>query len=200
MIKTSFQKSLMTVQENFSMPEFEELRGVISIYALSMILSEFKRSSFTGVDPVACGCVLRRTHNLPCAHELAMYKEDGRPIPLGSIDRHWSKLDMLPSPKTAIVDISCEAELELFIKRFEEANNDGKLQLLMKLREILNPSTSTLGDPIVKTTVQDPSTFELIGSECDSTSPLVHSTIVAKMGHSEVGTEETTKGNSLLLL
>lgn len=70
-IKASFEKSKMVVQHSFRPSEFRELHGNVSIIALEKLRDEIKRASFIGIDPSACGCQLRRTHGLPCAHEIA---------------------------------------------------------------------------------------------------------------------------------
>ena len=57
----------MVVKHNFRSAEFKELRDNVSIIALERILAKTKRVGVVGVDSTACGCVLRRTHELPCA-------------------------------------------------------------------------------------------------------------------------------------
>jgi len=52
---------------------FREVHENVSIIALEKILDEIKRVGFIGIDPVACGCQLRCTHGLPCAHKIADY-------------------------------------------------------------------------------------------------------------------------------
>ncbi|XP_020255315.1 uncharacterized protein LOC109832304 [Asparagus officinalis] len=47
-----------------------------------------------GQDPTTCGCYLRRTHGLPCAHELQYYIINGYSIPLDQIHDYWKKLDI----------------------------------------------------------------------------------------------------------
>lgn len=98
-IKLSFEKSLTFVQHNFEPSEFMELRGNISTSALDRILAETKRANYVGYDVSACGCILRHTYGLPCAHEIANYMREGRSIPLSCIDPHWRKLDMEFVPK-----------------------------------------------------------------------------------------------------
>ena len=92
------------------------------------------------MDVHACGCIIRKTHGLPCAHEINEYILERRPIPLACIDPHWRKLDFFPYREQPIEEINCVAEVELFVKRFESADVTTKLQLLRKLREITNPS------------------------------------------------------------
>ncbi|XP_028122710.1 uncharacterized protein LOC114319847 [Camellia sinensis] len=92
-VKASFEKSLTTVQHQFKLSQFRELRGNVSICALEYVLAESKRANSVGIDVVACGCVLRRTHGLPCAHEIANYMRQSHPIPLSSI--HFNEFDIV---------------------------------------------------------------------------------------------------------
>lgn len=51
-----------------------------------------------GVNPIACGCIVWHTYNLPCVYDIKMYKRDNRSIPLECIDRYWRKLNTLSIP------------------------------------------------------------------------------------------------------
>ncbi|XP_028116443.1 PKS-NRPS hybrid synthetase CHGG_01239-like [Camellia sinensis] len=84
-IKASFEKSLTVVQHQFKHSQFRELQGNVSISALEYLLVESKRANSIGIDIEACGCVLRHTHGLPCAHKIADYIRQDRPIPLATI-------------------------------------------------------------------------------------------------------------------
>lgn len=53
-----------------------------------MILNESKRANEIGVDIVPCKCVIRSTHGLPCAHEIAECIRDLSLIPLSAIYPH----------------------------------------------------------------------------------------------------------------
>lgn len=98
-IKASLEKCLTVENTNdFRVPEFKELRGVVSIRALE-ILEENMLAHESGVKCI-CSCTLPRTHGLPCAHEIAKYKRECRPIPLDCIDPYWRKLDIEPLRKT----------------------------------------------------------------------------------------------------
>lgn len=63
------------IYQNFMLPELKELQGFILIHAMTLILSWLRRAIFIGVDVVACGCIVHRTHNVLYAHKIAMYKE-----------------------------------------------------------------------------------------------------------------------------
>ncbi|KAJ0009922.1 hypothetical protein Pint_33440 [Pistacia integerrima] len=190
-IKASFERSLTIVQHNFKDPIFEDLRGSVSLNAMNIILGEFKRADSTGLDASACGCVFRRTHGLPCAHEIARYKQENTPIPLFSVDPHWKKLDSVPITLDTTLELSFTAEIEMFIKRFKDTDGPGKLYLLKKLRELANPASTlySASTPLVEHEVktkmqgwpslkvdmsaQDPSEFEYVFSTLDSDSAQV---------------------------
>ncbi|XP_028081087.1 uncharacterized protein LOC114282577 [Camellia sinensis] len=110
-------------------------------------------------------CVVRRTHGLPYAHEIANYMRENRPIPLTSVYSYWTKLDMLSTP---------HIEVDPDMKRF----------LLQKLRELAKPDCTFLIEPEVKSnprgrpklkietsTRREPSVFEIVASAQDSYSP-----------------------------
>ncbi|VVA40208.1 PREDICTED: FAR1-RELATED SEQUENCE, partial [Prunus dulcis] len=70
-IKASFERSQSFVQHEFN-----------------------KRIKYVGVDLTACGCVIKCSHGLPCAHEMAELSPVFRPIPLHCVHPHWRKLDI----------------------------------------------------------------------------------------------------------
>ncbi|XP_028122576.1 uncharacterized protein LOC114319718 [Camellia sinensis] len=183
-IKSSFEKSKLIVQHDFKLAQFKELRGNVSITALEIILAESKRASSVGIDITACGCVVRHTHGFPCAHEIANYMRENRPIPLSSVCSYWTKLDMLSTPHTVSEEWTCTPELELFAKQFEEVDPDMKRFLLQKLRELAKPDCTFLIEPEVKSnprgrpklkietsTRHEPSAFEIVASAQDSHPP-----------------------------
>jgi len=98
------------------------LHGVASISALKKIVDESKLISTVRVDADACKCLLRKTHGLPCAHELAEYDRANMPIPANCFDRHWKKLDISPSAPSDNEAVDLEKhlvdEFELINQRF----------------------------------------------------------------------------------
>ncbi|KAH9753465.1 protein FAR1-RELATED SEQUENCE [Citrus sinensis] len=172
-IKASFEKSLTVVQHQFKPTEFKHIRGFISITALNITLSELKRAISIGVDRSACGCVIRQTHGLPCAHEIAEYKRE------------------FAVTQKQKVELSCQPEFELIANRFNESSIEIQLDILKKLKEIANPGCTFLLDPEVKTrtrgrpsikvdtsTRRDPSAFEISLSGQESCSLNVKSNSV----------------------
>jgi len=93
-IKASVEKNINLVLHNFKSSQFKFLRGVVSIAALNKIVEELKRSNIVDADDITCKYILRKTHGLPCAHELAEYDRVNMPVLLDSIDSHWRKLNM----------------------------------------------------------------------------------------------------------
>ncbi|KAH9750386.1 protein FAR1-RELATED SEQUENCE [Citrus sinensis] len=187
-IKASFEKSLTTVQHSFTPSVFKELRGLVARNALDMILSESKRANLIGIDISACGCVVRHTHGLPCAHEIGEYKREGRPIPLDSVHSHWRKLDLVCTSYEKSAELSCTPKMEMIIKSFEDSDGFGKMQIKRKLKELTDPSSTFLIEPTIKdktrgrpsqkldkSTRRDPSRFEYVVSAQDNHSPNIMS-------------------------
>ena len=87
----------------------------MSIGVQKKIVKESKRINTIGVDVKACKCILRKTHGLPCAHELAEFAKTNLPIPLECIDVFWRKLDMSP-----LMSIDREAVVDLGHRLLEE--------------------------------------------------------------------------------
>ncbi|XP_028071740.1 uncharacterized protein LOC114274068 [Camellia sinensis] len=183
-IKSSFEKNKIVVQHDFKPAQFKELRGNVLITALEILLAESKRASSVGIDITTCGCVVRRTHGLPCVHEIANYMRKNRPIPLSSVYSYWTKLDMLSTPHTVSEEWTCTPKLELFAKRFEEVDPNMKRFLLQKLRELAKPDCTFFIEPELKSnprgrlklkiktsTRREPSAFEIVASAQDSYSP-----------------------------
>ncbi|GMP77674.1 hypothetical protein CsSME_00033862 [Camellia sinensis var. sinensis] len=132
-IKASFEKSLTVVQHQFKPSHFRELRDNISITALNHVLAESKRANDVGIDGSVCGCVVRRIHGLPCAHEIADYIRQDRPIPFDSINPHWRTLEVVQKLKNDKVELSCEPKFDLILKRFNTSDYTTQLEILHKL-------------------------------------------------------------------
>lgn len=98
------------------MSEFRELSGNVFITPLDKLLDETKQNGFIGIDSFTCECQLRRTHGLPCPHEIADHRRQGHPIPLDFVHPYWHKLDMQPTSNHnyASHDDVYSEELDLF--------------------------------------------------------------------------------------
>ena len=191
-IKASFQTSLNVVHHQYKSPVFKLLRGVISIAALKKIHDEMKGAPEGYIDPLLCGCVLRKTCGLPCAHEIAEFVREDKPIPVDRVDGFWRKLNMEPSKGVAASvgdDIGAQwTEMYSNLNTvFEQATESERLLMLKRMREVVNPITTSLIESDIpirtrsrpestkakhsKSTKRDPSAFELVESINDSCSP-----------------------------
>ncbi|XP_028105854.1 uncharacterized protein LOC114304908 [Camellia sinensis] len=161
-----------------------ELRGNVSISALEYLLVQSKRANFIPIDVEACRCVFRHTHGLPCAHEIADYIRQDRPIPLATIHSQWRQLHISMCKEEVETEVSCHGEVELFVNKFAESDRTMRLELLKKLKEIVYPGNTFLVELKVKpkirprdhkkinvSTRRDPCAFELVQSGHDSFSP-----------------------------
>ncbi|XP_052171683.1 PKS-NRPS hybrid synthetase cheA-like [Diospyros lotus] len=192
-IKGSFEKSLILVQHNFRSEIFRELRGIISRNAMNMVSKQTEMAQKIGVDKVACRCVIRSTHGLPCAHEIAELMMEGRPIPLSFVHPYWTKLDLVNTVDVSSV-LTIDPELESLYNIFQSEPEGGKIILKQKLRELIDPTTTSLIPPSVKvrtkgkpslkkkievdtSTRRDPSYFEIVQSIHDSISPTIQSSV-----------------------
>jgi len=66
------------------------LVGFVSKHALILIAEVVDRVNDVGFDSERCGCVLKQTHGLPCACQLAKYAMGV--IPLNEVHVIWTKL------------------------------------------------------------------------------------------------------------
>ena len=86
-IKASFETSTHVVEHIFKVTLYKRLIDMVSRYALNQITAEFERMNYVGTDSSHCGCIMRTTHYLPCACELARYVIGS--IPLDTIYMFW---------------------------------------------------------------------------------------------------------------
>jgi len=92
-IKASFETSTHMVGHVFKVTLYKRLLGMVSRYALNQIATEYEHVHYAGKNPSHCGCVMRTTHDLPCACELSKYVLGT--IPLDSIHMSWRRLSFL---------------------------------------------------------------------------------------------------------
>ena len=140
-IKASFETSRHVVGHIFKVTLHKRLLGMVSRYALNQIGAEYERVHYAGKNPSRCGCVMRTTHNLPCACELSKYVLGS--IPLDSIHMFWRRSSFsdqgLSEPQVTIKE-----QMETISKRFEELDICGKVTLKNKLREISYPDQNSV--------------------------------------------------------
>ena len=57
----------------FKVTLYTKILGMVSRYALNQIVVEFECVHYAGKNSSHCGCIMRTTHGLPCACELARH-------------------------------------------------------------------------------------------------------------------------------
>lgn len=128
---------------------FKDILRNVSKKALSIMKVERGRcKDEKGIDASSCGCYYRRTHGLPCSHEIAFTKRAGRRIGLDDIHPFWRKLDLDPekcieAPNNSNVGPSIEDMQRLF----ERAPPALQRQVLDTLHTGLHPDEQYVEEP-----------------------------------------------------
>lgn len=149
-LKASFEQSLTKVKHVFHIKEFKNLRGVVSTKALDLIHSEIVRIQAVRDDEALCGCVIRKTHGLPCAHELACLGSN-LPIPLAMVDVHWTRLHLIERKDEKKNEPGVLEKMELLLNDVRKMDTPYQLQIYKKMLEVVQPQTSNLASPKCKT-------------------------------------------------
>ncbi|KAG5540177.1 hypothetical protein RHGRI_020417 [Rhododendron griersonianum] len=193
-IKGSFEKSLNCWQHQFRIPIFDHLRGAASQTAMGLMLPEIKKIDDMVVeDKVDCGCPIRRTHGLPCAHEIAPFKNRSEPIPLSLINDHWKMLSFEKRKDDgAILDLM-NADWNIFMAKMVGQNPMTHMHWMNTLKPILNPSTTSLSSPqqkvqtrgrklgsVNKSMRRNPSEFEYVEASLETPNSVKEKTPKAK--------------------
>ncbi|KAL5187233.1 hypothetical protein HKD37_05G012948 [Glycine soja] len=151
-IKTSFETDAHMVGHVFKVTLYKKLLGMVSRYALNQITAEFEQVSYVGINSSRCGCIMRTTHGLLCACELARYVVGSQP--LDTIHMFWQKLSFsyqgLSEPEVTIIE-----EMEAISKRFEELGVCGKVTLKSKLWKIVYLDLNSMCAPSEKVFLRD---------------------------------------------
>jgi len=114
------------------------LVGFVSKHALIRIAKEFDRVNVVGFDSEHCGCVLRRTHRLSYACELARYAMSV--IPLNEVHVMWTRLNFsYLSECHSSSELSIQQEWDVILSRFKQVDICGKVTIKNKLCEIVYP-------------------------------------------------------------
>ena len=130
-IKTYFETNTHVVEHVFKVTLYKKLFDMVLRYTLNHIAIEFECVNYVGKNSYCYGCIMRTTHGLLCACELARYVVGT--IPLDIIHMFWRRLIFsdqgLSQPKVSITE-----EIETISKQFEELDVCGKVTLKGKLR------------------------------------------------------------------
>ncbi|KAH1203269.1 hypothetical protein GmHk_17G049552 [Glycine max] len=122
----------------------KRLLGMVSRYDLNEIAAKFEHVHYAGKNSSSYGCVMRTTHDLPCACELSRYVVGS--IPLDSIHMFWRRLSF-SDQGLCEAEVTIKEEIETISKRFEELDVCGKVTLKSKLQEIAYPDQNSMCPP-----------------------------------------------------
>ncbi|KAH7857660.1 hypothetical protein Vadar_015139 [Vaccinium darrowii] len=154
-IKCSFEKSLSTLQHSYKIPIFNNLVGVVSQDAMRYMEMELKKIHSINMEcTTPCVCPLRHTHGLPCAHEIAPFKNKEEQLPLSLIHEHWKKLSFDKPKKDPTIAESMKANFDIFMERFSTYDEDHQRHLMRKMTEVIYPHSTSLTEPKVKAKVR----------------------------------------------
>jgi len=143
-IKAFFETSTHVVGHVFKVTLHKKLLGMASRYALNQIATKFEHVHYAGKNPSHCGCIMRTTHGLLCACELARYVVGT--IPLDIIHMFWRRLSFIDQGLSEPED-SITEDMKTISKWFEELDVCGKVTLKSKLREIAYPDANSMCAP-----------------------------------------------------
>ena len=85
---------------------------------LDIVLNESIRAGDIGPDSAACGYVIRRTHGLPCTHEIVKYIREGSQIPLSCVHHYWRKLNLEATTVNQTPELTITSGFELVGNKF----------------------------------------------------------------------------------
>ena len=150
-VKASFERSLTCIQHDFKVRLFDNLRGAVSQTAMALMMPEISKIDDTAVKPKGdCGCPIRRTHGLPCAHLITPFKHDNLPIPLDLIDDHWKRLCLDSKKQQDSIINLMRADFEVFLDKVKDFKDQTLDHWRKHLKGFYHPSTSSLKEPKTK--------------------------------------------------
>ncbi|KAL7596923.1 hypothetical protein Lser_V15G30595 [Lactuca serriola] len=147
-IKASLaHNKIFIVHRYYEIPHLKPLCRFVSIYALDIIFKEYERSKEFGFVYENCGCQVRTSYGLPCAHEQAIFVKKGHCVLLHSVDKFWKKLDLLECKSLEDDKLGCAVEVNMFNAHYEKQSRPVKLSLARKLLNLITPSTTSVSEP-----------------------------------------------------
>ncbi|KAH7833098.1 hypothetical protein Vadar_003146 [Vaccinium darrowii] len=154
-IKGSFERSLSTLQHSYKIRIFNNLVGVVSQDAMRYMKMELKKIDSINMEcTTPCMCPLRHTHGLPCAHEIAPFKNKEEQLPLSLIHEHWKKLSFDKPKKDPTIMETMKANFDIFMERFFTFDEDHQRHIMRKMMEVIYPHSTSLTKPKVKAKVR----------------------------------------------
>lgn len=134
-IMSSFEKSINAIGSEYKIPFLADIRGSVSSSAMKFLAEEKNRCGEVGIDVMKCGCALKRTHGLPCAHEMNEIFLKDENLCLDRIHAFWKKLTLIPT-RVYHSDLDLHEEYTIFVQRYERSTADERKYLLKQLKEL----------------------------------------------------------------
>ncbi|KAK9713199.1 hypothetical protein RND81_06G011000 [Saponaria officinalis] len=153
MLEGQHSKIRKELEDSMSRPRithrlFSLLQGKVSTKAIEIMEEELKRGVALGIGlELRCGCVLRRTHGLPCACALVDLKNSGSKVHLSDIHSFWRTLEYENSETMPKNDNDMLDEL---IDKVRQSDPVYRKVFLEKLRDILHPEDEDILAPSVR--------------------------------------------------
>ncbi|KAK9677626.1 hypothetical protein RND81_11G156600 [Saponaria officinalis] len=153
MLEGQHSKIRKELEDSMSRPRithclFSLLQGKVSTKAIEIMEEELKRGVALGIGlKLRCGCVLRRTHGLPCACALVDLKNSGSRVHLSDIHSFWRTLEYENSEAMPKNDNDMLDEL---IDKARQSDPVYRKVFLEKLRDILHPEDEDILAPPVR--------------------------------------------------
>ncbi|KAL4581658.1 hypothetical protein LXL04_006184 [Taraxacum kok-saghyz] len=94
-----------------------------------------------------CGCQMRTSYGLPCAHEQTMYLRNGNQLPLDSVHIFWKKFDLHPYICLEDDDVDIDVEVQTSNTRSQKQSRSSKFSWFQKTKDIFSSSTTSLREP-----------------------------------------------------
>ena len=122
---------------------------MLTIFLYNIHTNSAKQYRADSVDVVSYGCVIRRTHQLPCAHEIAGYQRSDQSIPIDVVHSQWRRLDVghFAERIDSQEKFSIKPHLAQLQQWLEEQDDETKRQILVKIDKLINPGSTVLKEP-----------------------------------------------------
>ncbi|KAH7859081.1 hypothetical protein Vadar_031337 [Vaccinium darrowii] len=146
-LKGTFERELSCWQHEFRIPLLDDIRGVVSKEAMRTIMKKANEVEILVASNRACECSIRRTHGLPCSHEIAPFKIDNKPLPLSIVHDHWKKLFLVAPAKDPSITETVKADWDIFFRRLQETTEEQQRHMMKKFKEFVHPECTSLVEP-----------------------------------------------------
>ncbi|XP_056688707.1 uncharacterized protein [Spinacia oleracea] len=159
-IKASFVRSKNIDLHITVLHLLSQLKGKVSHLAIRKINEEYGRHK-VGIDPATCGCYLRTSHGLPCAHEMRLLDGEGKPIDLNDVHIFWRTLHMEGFKTSNVPNGPCsqyqddDEILKSYFENMKNQTSEAKKQYIFQLQKIIHPESVPLEEPVCERKPKD---------------------------------------------